>query len=740
MSEVSCSVLGPVFQSLGRRGIPATRAVEGTPYTVLELRNTRRRIPWDDFTQILARSGALVGSADDLVEMGRESVENVELQSLYATLNFFVTPRAMYAAIARFTGNILFPTIQSQLLESGPRRSVLELRIPDAYAPSEPFLQITRGALGAYPLLIGYPPGRVEAEITPRWARYTIDHAAPARRPTPRRLLHAWRRLRASDQVLEELATQQAILRDGLVKVKEAEAARRASEARWRSLAQNAPDLIFALDRAGRIQYANRVDPSLADQVVGMSLVEFLPEASRHRLEAAIAQVAAGRERVRFEVSWAPPGGDPRYFACTMGPVLEDGATTGFIVVARDVTRARQREAKRQAIEQQLVQTQHLESLGVLSRGVAHDFNNLLTGLAGSAEVALLHLPEDHPARAHVERIVHTSLRASTLTGQLLAYAGQGGLQTRAVDLGDVITSLGDLVRASVPETVTLTSEVTDVPSVQGDPSRLQQVILNLLTNAAEAIGATPGEVAIHAWAETLRRGDDLRGTVFVSPNPGAYVHLSIRDTGEGMDEATQRRIFDPFFTTKGAGRGLGLAAVLGIVRSHRGALSVESGPDEGTTFHVLFPRSARTPDPSPTPVPVRKVSGRPVLLLVEDEAIVRETARELLNQHGFRVITARDGPHAIETFTAHAGEVDVLLIDLTLPGCSGVDVYRAVRTLDRQVPVILTSAYPPSSEGLEPGIPFLHKPWRRRVLLETVTRVLGPPDPTSDGGEPGVG
>ena len=412
-------------------------------------------------------------------------------------------------------------------------------------------------------------------------------------------------------------------------------------------------------------------------------------------------------------------------------------------------------ERERRVLDERIQQAQRLESLGVLAGGVAHDFNNLLVGVLGEASLALGDLPTGTPGRQHVERIERAAMRASELTAQMLAYSGRGRFIVLPVSLEDLVREVQDLLGSVIPRAITVTLDFPrELPLVAGDPSQLRQVVMNLLTNAADAIGARPGEIAISAGVRVVQPDDSVTSLRPDVPAliPGTHVWLSIRDDGVGMDAETQARIFDPFFTTKPAGRGLGLAAVQGIVRSHGGRILVTSRPSAGSTFTLLFPAmrsvSPRPASPSrpgiadaaaegpggPHPPPADATPGEheqsaaPEILVVDDERLVRDVARVALRRSGHVVTEVPTGEEAVALFEQRPDAYALLVLDLTLPGIQGRAVMQAVRAIRPDVPIVLTSGYTAEEAGdltTAPRTTFLQKPWRPDQLVRCVRTLM---------------
>jgi PAS domain S-box-containing protein len=400
----------------------------------------------------------------------------------------------------------------------------------------------------------------------------------------------------------------------------------------------------------------------------------------------------------------------------------EQGLFIGAIFLADDVT-------DRRRVESALRQAQKLESLGVLAGGIAHDFNNLLTAIMGNTEVALDRIPDDPALRNAIQRIEATSQRGSDLARQLLAYAGKAHFAIRPLDLNAIMIEMGDLLSVSISKKVGVRMDLEPgLPPVDADSAQFQQVVMNLVINASEAIGDQPGIVTLRTRSVVYNREElsaTFPGQVL---EPGPYVRLEVEDDGCGMDAETIGRIFDPFFTTKFTGRGLGLSAMLGIVRGHRAGIRVESTPGVGTLFILLFPSSESTVALSTTEAePLQPMTG--TVLVVDDEGIIRDLARNALEHAGFQVLEARDGLEAVERFEELGETVDLVLLDMTMPRMGGAEAFRIIRDLSPTVRVLLTSGYT-QKESLEsladlPPDGFLQKPFRVRELITRVRYLL---------------
>jgi len=397
-----------------------------------------------------------------------------------------------------------------------------------------------------------------------------------------------------------------------------------------------------------------------------------------------------------------------------------------------EAERARlERELHEVRLEQRVLQAERLESLGTLAAGIAHDFNNLLAAICGNLELASLHLPPSSPARAFNASALAASHRAAELVDQLLAHAGRGTPNLEPVAIGQLVNEMLGLLGTSLPKKVRMTTRVpADLPRVRANPTQLRQVLLNLVVNAAEAMGEVSGEVEIGAARVACSRArlDELCANQALPE--GDYVRLWVEDSGCGMDAATLQRVYEPFFSTKRTGRGLGLAAVHGIVRAHEGALAIESRPGEGSRFDVYLPLAA-TPalDHAEEPLQQSEWRGQGTLLVADDEQVVRDVLDALLRQLGFSVVLTEDGARAVAAFQEPEADFAAVVLDHDMPELNGAEAFRQIHRLDPEVPILMLSGYVPeelatelAAEGLAG---FLSKPFTTAELRATLRAAL---------------
>jgi signal transduction histidine kinase/ActR/RegA family two-component response regulator len=392
-------------------------------------------------------------------------------------------------------------------------------------------------------------------------------------------------------------------------------------------------------------------------------------------------------------------------------------------------------EAERREMQARVQEVQKLESLGVLAGGIAHDFNNLLVGIMGNAGLALLELPSEETGRERIVQIETAARRASDLARQMLAYSGKGTFVVTPLDVSELVKEMTQLLRASIGPSVDIKYSLDAKPVViEGDATQLRQVVMNLVVNASDAIGEEGGTITVATGRIHADRAY-LSGT-FVDEGleEGDYAVIDVSDTGTGMDAATQARIFDPFYTTKTTGRGLGLAAVLGIVRAHHGALKVYSEPSHGSTFKLLLPLTEA--DVVPDPWATRSATpwrGEGTVLVVDDEPMVRDVASAILRRLGLIVVTAADGEEAVGHYMENPDRFAAVLLDLTMPRLSGAETFKQIRAIRDDAKVILMSGYNEEEAGgrfVGKGLAgFLEKPFSTQGLGAAIERVIGTPD-----------
>ncbi|HEY3497991.1 MAG TPA: PAS domain-containing protein, partial [Polyangiaceae bacterium] len=429
-------------------------------------------------------------------------------------------------------------------------------------------------------------------------------------------------------------------------------------------------------------------------------------------------------------------GGDVKWFETFKTPIRDArGLVIGTVGLARDITDRKRAEEQRQHLERRMQEMQKLESLGVLAGGIAHDFNNLLVSVLANAELALRSLTGSVGTKNAWDRVrdIRTAaLHAAELTNQMLAYSGRGHFDVRPISLTQLILDMGHLLGASLSKKAHVRYELMpDLPAVQADIAQVRQVIMNLITNASDALGDHEGVILVRTGTQEVGPAiEDLYGPTPLAP--GTYAFLEVTDDGSGMTEETRSRLFEPFFTTKFTGRGLGLSAVQGIVRGHGGGIVLRTMPGKGTTIKVLLPytegpdkRAPSTPADAPS-----SWTGAGLVLLVDDDARVRVVTQLLLRDLGFDVLEAPSGRDAIREFEARAEEIRVVVLDVTMPDLSGDQVLGELRRRRPDLKILLCSGYAEeemrdrfSSEDMAN---FLQKPYTRNALKDRLQKLLG--------------
>ena len=502
-------------------------------------------------------------------------------------------------------------------------------------------------------------------------------------------------------------------------------------------IAEQTASSVITTDLEYKITYMNRAFQDLygysREELIGQSPDILNAEPDSEQMEKDIYQTVSSGKTWRGEALNRRKDGSVFPCELTVSPLVDElGEIFAYAGSQNDITERKQMEEERQRMERQIQHAQKLESLGVLAGGIAHDFNNLLTGILGNAQLGKLNLSPTSPAVRNLEEIEKASQRAADLSNQMLAYSGQGRFRIESINLNDIVLDMRHLLEASISKKVALKCNLDeDLPSTRADVTQIRQVIMNLITNASESIGDVSGVAALTTG--TMDCDADYLANTYLDEKlePGKYVWLKVADTGCGMDEETQRKLFDPFFTTKFTGRGLGMAATLGIVRGHNGAIKVDSEPGKGSTFRVLFPTDKKPVEKetasraAPLPQEWRGSGG---VLLVDDEETVRTVAGEMLEAMGFTVQTANDGVEAVEIFGERSDEIDLVLLDMSMPRMNGAEAFDQIKLIRPDARVILSSGFG-AQEALRrfegKGLSgFIKKPYTYNALVEIVKKV----------------
>ncbi|HVJ20469.1 MAG TPA: PAS domain S-box protein [Polyangiaceae bacterium] len=515
--------------------------------------------------------------------------------------------------------------------------------------------------------------------------------------------------LRERDRLIEERARAELLIRE--------------SEERYRTLVEQAADGIFIADSNGVYLEVNPRGAEMLgmsrEEIIGLSIADVVTEQEVKTLPGALDELHSG-SNVRREYLFKRKDGTT-FWGEVSGKMLADGRLQGLV---RDISDRKRAEQEREALETQLVQSQKMQAVGSLAAGIAHDFNNMLSAIRGNADLATLDLEDGHPARVSVEEISKAGRRAAQLVEQIVAFSRPSKPSSQSVRLPPIVDEVVRLLRSTLPAAVEMrTSYAADAPPVVGDPTQIHQVLVNLCTNAWQAMDDRPGMIQI-----AVERAPKPPATLELGP--GEYVAISVGDNGGGMDAATRDRIFEPFFTTKGVGKGtgLGLSVVHNIVKSHHGAITVESSVGQGTTFRIYLPASGAAAASSPT-VKVQPVSARErrrVLYVDDDEALVFLMKRQL-EHHGHQVQSFSSPLEALAAIERHPHDFDILVTDYNMPKLSGLKLLEAARKLRSDLPVILTSGFISDemrAAAERAGATFLiHKPDTDDELCDAIDR-----------------
>ncbi|MSU61753.1 MAG: PAS domain S-box protein [Pedosphaera sp.] len=508
------------------------------------------------------------------------------------------------------------------------------------------------------------------------------------------------------------------------------------SENSWRAFCENSVMGIYRITSDGRLSMAN---PAVI-RMLGFDSFDELTRSGSYKTDGEpgldLKQLleALGREELDLdrESAWHRRDGTLIWVHQRVRAIRDErGVVVYYDGTIEDITERRQAETNKVRLEEQMRAVQKLESLGVLAGGIAHEFNNLLAAILGNADLARLQLPPESPSLHSLEAIKDASLRAADLCRQMLAYSGWGRFLVESIDLGILIEKIRDLMKTSISKMAVLSIEVeADLPLVEGDATEIRQMVLNLVTNASEAVGDKAGKITVSVGSLHCTREYLQEGYLHDNMEAGHYVWLEVADSGCGMDADRLKRIFEPFYTTKFAGRGLGLSAVLGIVRGHKGALRVQSRPESGSVFRVL-PVASRVKEPGVIASHTDKhwTKGG-FILVVDDEEIIRDIGKQFLERLDFQVLTASDGRSAVDTYRKQAQSIRLVILDLLMPELSGEDTFRELLRINSKAQVIVASACTQAEMEARFGDQrpggFIRKPYLLEDLVTCLRQVLG--------------
>ena len=525
------------------------------------------------------------------------------------------------------------------------------------------------------------------------------------------------------------------LMRD-ITERKNTETALRESEARFELFMRYLPGCAFIKDSNLKYIYLNSYcekafDCNISD-ALGKTDSELLPPKQSNPITKNDRKIIAEHCETNY-VTETDIGGKKYSMMTYAFPIIpqQEKECTMIGGISLDITDQKNAETERRNIEKQMLQSQKLESLGVLGGGIAHDFNNLLVGMLGHADLALTKLPENAASRENLEEVIVSAQRAADLANQLLAYSGEGKFIVETTNISDIVEEMSSLLNVSISKKAILDFKLNQtIPSIKCDQTQIRQVIMNLIVNASDSLDGNSGDILIETGATQLT-SDNFNNTYFPSKLPhGEYVYVKISDTGIGMDEKICQSVFDPFFTTKFAGRGLGLAAVMGIIRSHKGTITLDSTLGKGTIFTIYLPSTKEIAIKKTTnKLDNESWQGSGVVLVADDEESVRNVAKMMLESIGFDVIIAQNGREALEIFKENSAKFCSILLDLTMPELGGIETYHEIRKIDNSIPIILSSGYNKQDEITQindEALPaFLKKPYRLHSMRKIFKTAL---------------
>ena len=536
-------------------------------------------------------------------------------------------------------------------------------------------------------------------------------------------------------QMLQAIGAQVAPVLRARIEQQRAVAALKENESKLQVIFDVTQAGIIQIDSAGVVTFANQ----RMTEMFGMSLGELLgsiyclhvcPD-QREESDLSLRRLLDGEmESAQHERHYLRKDGT-QFWGYLTGRrlIVADETQATLVATITDMTELKSAEEKRHKSEQQMLHVQKLESLGVLAGGIAHDFNNILLAIMGNTSLALQRVDPGSPVETYLRQVERASEKAADLARQMLAYSGKGRFVLEALDLNRLVREMTSMLEVSLSKKASLRFHLSEpLPGIVADPTQIRQIIMNLAINASEAIGENSGVITISTGSLDCDRSYLAESWLNEELPEGHYVFLEISDTGCGMSNETIARIFEPFFTTKFTGRGLGMAAILGIVRGHKGVIKVYSEPGKGSSFKVLFPASERPAEQASSKNIDAGWKGNGTVLLVDDEETVREVASAMLSELGYDVISAVDGRDALEKYRLHGDRISLVLMDLNMPNLNGEEAFLELRRLYSHVRVILSSGFSEQEvtrkflgKGLEG---FVQKPYTLAALRNVVSRL----------------
>jgi PAS domain S-box-containing protein len=515
-----------------------------------------------------------------------------------------------------------------------------------------------------------------------------------------------------------------------IVERQRAETALRSREEHFRSLIENALDMVLTVTQDGRVTYVSpavrRVLGWKPDSFIGSNALDFVHPEDHEAARRVLGVATHTPNNPRFGVVRMRSAGDAWRSLEIVG---QSSSAGGVVVNARDISERLRSEEAHRALEAQLRQSQKLETLGTLAGGIAHDFNNIMQAILGCTELARLKVGPDSPANVYLDRSMEVALRARDLVRQILQFSRQGDQKLAPVSVREVVSEVVRLLRATFPATIEIRPGLAEEGVVVGDATQLHQVLINVATNARQALGSSPGWLEVSTRRVSGISADEASGEL---ARGGHYVVVTLRDSGPGIPAEIRERIFEPFFTTKpvGAGTGLGLSVAHGIVKSHGGAIRVESEPGRGAAFAIYLPEAASPVAQQSDPPPARGATRRLRVLLVDDDENVLSVTKGMLEGLGHEVLAVGSGHRALDAFSATPEAFDLAIVDEVMPRMPGSEVCAELRQRQPRLPCVITSGHGPPTSALfqEAGFGFLAKPFEMGRLAEAVAGAVRAP------------
>jgi PAS domain S-box-containing protein len=709
---------------LAARRLPVSVLTAGTALNALQL-TPSQSIGWNEFRTLLANA-ATIWNRHEMEALGQEFVLGLRRPAFGRAMGLALGPADLYVWITREGSPIgrMFSCLEYRAWEVSPGRLMFELAVRHGHAPCPELYAVWKGALEALPELLSAAPARVRLEAGGQSALFHIE--LPGSEGWLARGRRTLKRLRTLPTAVNELQAAHDLLNRQHQELRAAQETLRQSEERFRALIEHSSDFILLADADGRVIYvspsAERVVGGSAQEIVGQSHAELAHADDRPEQALQMARLLEAPGRIvtllfrfrRADQAWI-------WLEGTAKNMLEDKRVRALVINYRDVT-------ARVRLEQELLQSRKLQSIGYLAGGIAHDFNNILTGMIVSAQLAMRLAGDSDPVRVRLEEIVDYSRRATQLTSQLLAFARKQIIKPKPINLNRLVLDTRTLLDRLLGDQVEIVTQLeADLATVEVDPNSFQQVIVNLAINARDAMPGG-GTLSIStANVERLPSHERLHSQP-AAATPERAVLLTVSDTGSSMDEATLSQLFEPFFTTKelGRGTGLGLATCHGIVSQAGGRIEASNNEGAGATFRIYLPGVAA----KPVAVPLRGAKGddtprgNEVVLLVEDEAAILRFTSEWLRELGYTVLTAANGQIALERAAQHEGRIDIVVSDVVMPKLGGPELIRRLRQTRPEARWLFISGYV-EADALPAGAALLSKPFEMAELAARLRQLL---------------